>query len=566
MNTSLKIAELSKKLQSLVGQTYQVLEATNNDELKKELREELDALKNRTDLKVAFVGQYNSGKSTIISALTGNKEIEIDANVATDVVSEYRWNNIVLLDTPGILAGKVESHDQRTKEALKNSDLVVYVLTSQLFDDVIFNNFIDLAYNQQLKDKMLIVINKMSMEAGEFDILKDNYTESIKTIFKERDYEFDFNVVFIDAADYIEGKNDNDQEFIQLSNFNTFITTLNNFVEEKGLIKKQFDSPVRLLKGKISDIVLAEADPNLQIVLGQYKRQVINSKKDVENKVKLELANFKQIIIGEGQKLGNLIGQEDVDQQQLKSEEKKYELFVQNEIEEIDDRLKKIIEEEEQELFEEHKNLNDKEVIVAYRNNLEIKLQSSNLSAKERINLEKQQNYLNYLQKGGQAIAEISIKKGVGGLAKVSASSGTQMKNIVYSTGKFFGHKFKPWGATKLASKIGNAAKVIGVAASFIAIGLEIFQKHKEEKLQKEVRDAKNQFYTEIRNLADDIVREIERSFLEYIQNSYSEKIQEMDNQQAEIVKTQEINSKLSEMINKLDAEYIDFIEVVEKI
>ena len=52
------------------------------------------------------MGQYSSGKSNIISALTGRKDIKIDANVATDIVSEYLWNNIVLMDTPGILAGR----------------------------------------------------------------------------------------------------------------------------------------------------------------------------------------------------------------------------------------------------------------------------------------------------------------------------------------------------------------------------------------------------------------------------------------------------------------------------
>ena len=136
MNSSIKIAELSNKLQSLINKTYEILEKSNNTELEKRLKEELQALRNRTDLTVAFVGQYSSGKSTIISAITGNKDIQIDANVATDKVSEYRWNNIVLLDTPGILAGKVERHDEHTKEALKSSDLIVYVITSQLFDNL----------------------------------------------------------------------------------------------------------------------------------------------------------------------------------------------------------------------------------------------------------------------------------------------------------------------------------------------------------------------------------------------------------------------------------------------
>ena len=66
MSTNLKIAELSNKLQALINKTYELLEKTNNIELEKKLKDELEALKNRTDLTVAFVGQYSSGKSTII--------------------------------------------------------------------------------------------------------------------------------------------------------------------------------------------------------------------------------------------------------------------------------------------------------------------------------------------------------------------------------------------------------------------------------------------------------------------------------------------------------------------
>ena len=141
-NTTLLIADLDKKLKQLIEKTHNILEETDNSAIKVKLVSEFQNLQNRTDLKIAFVGQYSSGKSTIISALTGDKSVQIDANVATDVVSEYRWNNIVLMDTPGILAGRIESHDEATKEALINSDLIVYVITSQLFDDIIFENFI----------------------------------------------------------------------------------------------------------------------------------------------------------------------------------------------------------------------------------------------------------------------------------------------------------------------------------------------------------------------------------------------------------------------------------------
>jgi len=47
-------------------------------------------------------------------ACGGDPAIEIDADVATDVATEYRWNNILLVDTPGVGVGR-DLHDERVR-------------------------------------------------------------------------------------------------------------------------------------------------------------------------------------------------------------------------------------------------------------------------------------------------------------------------------------------------------------------------------------------------------------------------------------------------------------------
>lgn len=421
MSQKLEIAELSAKLQELVDKTNKILDETNNKELKEKLEKELNALKQRTDLKVAFVGQYNSGKSTIISALTGNKDIKIDANVATDTVSQYKWNNIALLDTPGILAGKLERHDQNTKEALKDSDLIVYVITSQLFDDIIFENFIDLAYTQALKDKMLISVNKMSMERGEFEVLKKNYYESIKDIFKERGYDFDFEIVFMDAADYIEGVEDDDNYFIEMSNFNKFITTLNDFVSKKGLIKRQFDTPVRLLRSIISDIALAEFDPNLQALLEQGVKKIKASKASISRSVDLEILRFEQEIKNQGYKLGNMIG--DVSEEEFKQKQENYELSVKEKYKEVGDKIEELIATEEENLVNLLDDFENKEAVIAYQKSIDAKLEAGGLNATQIKNLKKQKSIIDFLNDGNSGIVSKSVgNAALGGLKGVSGS------------------------------------------------------------------------------------------------------------------------------------------------
>jgi putative GTPase len=561
MDSNLKIAELSDKLQSLIDKTYEVLENTNNAELEKRLKTELQVLENRTDLTVAFVGQYSSGKSTIISAITGNKDIQIDSNVATDKVSEYRWNNIVLLDTPGILAGKVERHDERTKEALKNTDLIVYVITSQLFDDIIFENFIDLAYNQALKDKMLIAVNKMSMEAGEFEVLQKNYTSSIKSIFNERGYEFDFEIVFIDAADYIEGIEDNDEEFIQLSNFNKFISVLNDFVNKKGLIKKQFDTPIRLLKGCISDIAVSEIDPNLQILLEQGIKKITGSKRDIERAVRLEISKLEQDLKNKGYEVGNMIGE--CDEETFEKAQDNYNHYTTENVEKIKDKIEKLIEQENEELITEIEEFTKKDAVIAYKESIERKLENNiSLTTTQRTNLEKQRDILNFLQKGSGKVANMAI--GNASLNGMKAVSGSNLHQTVYSVGKFFGHNFKPWGAVKIAGKIGKVAKFVGPALSGLSLLMDIHEKKQEEKRIKEIRAAKDQFFASIRDFVSGIINDLETMFSDYIKNSYDDKLDDLNNQKIEIVNLSDSNEKLKSAISKLDSEYIDFIEIIE--
>ena len=561
MNSSIKIAELSNKLQSLINKTYEILEKSNNTELEKRLKEELQALRNRTDLTVAFVGQYSSGKSTIISAITGNKDIQIDANVATDKVSEYRWNNIVLLDTPGILAGKVERHDEHTKEALKSSDLIVYVITSQLFDDIIFENFIDLAYNQALKDKMLIAVNKMSMEAGEFDKLQENYTASIKSIFKERGYEFDFEIVFIDAADYIEGIEDNDEEFIQLSNFNKFINVLNDFVNKKGLIKKQFDTPIRLLKGSISDMAVSEIDPNLQVLLEQGIKKIRGSKRDIERVVRLEISKLEQDLKNKGYEVGNMIGERP--EEEFRRAEDEYNQYVKERVEKTKGIIESQIEQENEELITEIEEFTRKDAVIAYQKSIEKKLESNiNLSATQRISLEKQKGILDFLSKGSGNVANMAI--GNASLNGLKAVSGSNLHQTVYSVGKFFGHNFKPWGAVKMAGYTGKAAKFAEPALASLGLIIDIVQKEKEDKRIREIKAARDQFFASVREFVAGIVKELESMFSDYIKNSYDEKLNDLNNQKIEIVNLSDSNEKLKAAISKLDSEYIDFIEIIE--
>ena len=100
---------------------------------------------NVAPLNLVFAGQYSAGKSSLIKMLTGIEHIKIGAGVTTDVVTQYQYKSINIWDTPGILAGECEQHDAKALEAIAKADLLIYVITNELFDDIVGAAFRDLA-------------------------------------------------------------------------------------------------------------------------------------------------------------------------------------------------------------------------------------------------------------------------------------------------------------------------------------------------------------------------------------------------------------------------------------
>ena len=85
-----------------------------------------------TPLKVVATGAYNAGKSTLLKALTGD-DIEIDADVATARTTEYPWRGLLLIDTPGVRAGVENLHDEIAERAVRDADLLLFVVTLAFF-------------------------------------------------------------------------------------------------------------------------------------------------------------------------------------------------------------------------------------------------------------------------------------------------------------------------------------------------------------------------------------------------------------------------------------------------
>lgn len=563
MHETINYAKYQQRLEQLILKTKKLLSQTVNSDLLQKMNTELQEVSERKDLRLAFVGQYSSGKSTIISALTGNKDILIDANISTDKTTEYRWNNIILMDTPGILAGKVEEHDERTKAALKECDLIFYVLTSQLFDDVIFNNFIDLAYNQHLADKMFIVVNKMNMEYGDYAQLVQNYTASLQNTFKERGYDFSaFPVAFIDVNDYLEGVKDGDDEFIQVSNFEKFINDLNSFVSSKGLIKKQFDTPVRILQSYAKNIAISEVDQNLAEFYRQFEQRLSISERELKRDVSNVLYSFETDAMTKVSALSSGIGS--LEEAEWKAQQEKLNKTLQQSINATSTKIEKVVEQNYMDLLKEVENFGQRDTLAKYISSIDAKLNSPNISIEERNNLNYQKKALDWLKSGAAKVGDMA--PGVNGIWEgISSASGSQLHNIVLNVGHFFGKNFRPWEAVRWASNIAKVAKFgIPIVAAGIDIWMQLRDEKKENERLQQIKESKNQFITGYQGELNKVKGQFE-NYLNTVLENYRDKRNDVNKSKDEIIKASRRNDAINKSINELEGEYVDFIEMIEE-
>ena len=121
-----------------------------------------DVFEGNKPVSLVFAGQYSAGKSSILKALTGIDGIAIGEGITTQEAHSYDWNGIEVIDTPGIHTTLRPDHDEISYQAIANSDMLVYVVTQELFDDFIGQNFRRLLLEKDKAGEMILIVNKMA--------------------------------------------------------------------------------------------------------------------------------------------------------------------------------------------------------------------------------------------------------------------------------------------------------------------------------------------------------------------------------------------------------------------
>jgi GTP-binding protein EngB required for normal cell division len=532
INQKFQAAAVGAKFKNTCVKFDRLLTEGNSEELtaiRKKLREELKAHRENGILTVAFVGQYNAGKSTTISALTGRRDIRIDSDIATDKTANYDWNGIKLIDTPGLFTDR-KDHDEITYEAINKADLLVFCLTYMLFDSVTAENFKKLAYEKGYRWKMMLVINKMSDEAGEEGQKILNYRKSISEALKP--YSLDeFPVCFIDAKDYCEGVDEEEDFLVEVSRFQTFIEALNNFVERRATLAR-FDTPVRIALGCVDEAQSSFTRNNSQDstfleVLTRLSRTVRKERDRLRTKVQNIALEMSSAVAKEGTILASTVGTE----QDFEMLNKQTELNVKKHYEKAETKLQDAVDAAVEDIRQEVEEVLSGNLVQAFVTCLD---KSQNASAKNPdsgMDVERIKGQVNFLKNIGETagvkftdLATRSFANTAGqGFLRSMDVAGSGLHQGVLAVGKFVGFKFKPWQAVGIAKNIGNAARFLGPALALVSVGVDILEMQQEQQREKQMADVRRDITSQFQAIAKDLENQIELQLWQFEGQVYGE-------------------------------------------
>lgn len=522
----IQLEEYAKKLEALKQNTKDVFA---------DIGRPYKEPQNNEKIHLVFVGQYSAGKSSILSMLTGRKDIEIGEGITTQKVTKYNWNGIEVIDTPGIHTELRPDHDAISYEAIASADLIVYVVTNELFDSNLGKRFRSVAIDKDKASEMVLVVNKMiRTEKGNVPAQQDviKQANGLVDVIAPHTPE-ELNISFLDAESYLDSLTEKDTEIAdelrRRSGYDTFIETLNRFIAEKNISAKlttvlyQIDSEI---EDAMKQIKSHQEDADIKALEECYRQQrhlFVEGRDGLRQEVSSIFMNASSEIKNMGLDAANSICNE--------CNEKKIEL-------ELTEKLKNA-----QELIESAQN--DALAVIKERmEELDIgisNLENSEFSKELKVRLVERKDRLpenvkklltlsnSTLEKASKTVIKNAYnQKAVSGL-KLSNFSQSNVHNVVLKAGKFIGYKFKPWQAVKVVKGITVAAHVLSIFGVVFSVGMQVAEDVQSEKMRKILEQNRINVRSQFNDAANGLENSGRNLIKEVIDNNINTQIKEVD-------------------------------------
>lgn len=522
----LKIAEYSKQVQEIRTRAEEALKGTEyrcpppSDETR--------------PLNIVFVGQYSAGKSTIIRMLTGRNDITVGAGITTERTNSYYWNGMVITDTPGIHTEQRPDHDEISYRAIAAADVLIFVVTSQMFDANIASHFRKLAIDNDKANEMILAVNKMQMTAEgntphQQEIIRGDIAKVIAPYTPE-----ELHLCFLDAKSYLDGaarmaaSPERAERLIRRSGCAEFTDTINRFIAEKGYVSRLTTELYQIedvLQRAIAALELKSENEDLNALEENYVQQRYMLS-DARNRLRRDIRSLFS-------NTSNKIREAGLDAAELVNSGEKAE--------EIEIKLSQKIEEantaatdcqqQAQEIL--RKGLSDVEQDISEADNSAFTMQ---LKSRLENNIGTlPENIRNLLINAGgfmKGVGDILVQNAVNpenaGI-KLACYSGGNVHKAVLDIGNAFNVKFKPWQAEKIARGLARAGKVMDVLGVVLDIGLQIKDDYDAETQRRELKKFCQSVRAEFYGFAGELV-DFGRTFAEeQLNNALGGTISELD-------------------------------------
>ena len=471
-------AKQLQQIDELLTQTIDLLVAADNPAIS-QLADNLPDTAQAPDhqLSIALTGPYSAGKSTLLQALTGDASIAIGAGITTDQIQTLEWKQVLLTDTPGLHTEIRPQHDALSLKALTESDLLIFVITNELFDSAIISHYNQLAESRDKAAETLLVVNKMSRH------VHGNTPESQATIRTDLAQvlppaQLD-NITFIDAKDAVTAAQETDPDrkahLYRRSNFAEFSDRLERFIKEKSATGARTTVLYQIERAltqaqELTDQNRVKTLLETETLLRQQKEIVaeaidawITAAANFNYQAQAQIHDLQEQALVTYTETGAFTAQDNT-----KSED---------DLNDIADRLK-------QQIIDSFKAHHDP--LGQTLNELWDSPRGRDLHDRLRRDFTNRNSRFNIPGSAKPMAGLFNIAaENSGNLTSLSGVSGTAMHETVLTVGNFLGKSFRPWEAIKFARGLGTAAAIAG---PILTVALQLWEDHQEAQKQEQMR------------------------------------------------------------------------------
>jgi hypothetical protein len=492
--------------------------------------------------RMVLTGQFSSGKSSLIKALTdGDVDPVIDADIATDDITEYEWDGaVVLVDTPGVQSG-LRSHDELASGAIGDADFILFVITVNLFDDASRDYLRHLANGLRLFGQIIVVITQSGKQSAAEGVRDKAVQDALGTS------AFNLPIAEVDSVYYLRGLEGAPRaELLRTrSGIDDLRMKINKISEDRGELA-QLRQPLHLIRqlcDEAQQFFVEDAQSQSALTLLAAQRAAVSERRYMIERTFLAAeSEFKSACLVDVTAFVDTATGLPADDSRasdvLDAAEARLVEALDRHAEQFAHAINRLTEVQFDKLSERLLEISDSNraqqlLLPAGDVALETPdgLQTTSSDRSPRPGTVSKVNW----QRVADQITKGQKWWGAGdGLKNASGSNG---HTIVKKVGDLFGVKFKPWGALKIADKIGKAAKIGGFAIQIGLAGYEVWKDEREaRKTQIESERQHAAFVTEIMGHADKIAADARRQLWEIIDPPMDAFLAKIDAAQAEIL------------------------------